>query len=40
MPENWSEWRRRMRLAVKDGDATLQMLLARQGVALVRLRWE
>jgi xylan 1,4-beta-xylosidase len=26
-------------IAVKDGDATLQMLLARQGVALVRLRW-
>jgi xylan 1,4-beta-xylosidase len=27
-------------LAVKDGDATLQMSLARQGVALVRLRWQ
>ena len=27
-------------LGVKDGDATLQMSLARQGVALVRLRWE
>jgi xylan 1,4-beta-xylosidase len=27
-------------LAVKDGAARLQMMLARQGVALVRLRWE
>ena len=27
-------------IAVKDGVTTLQMLLARQGVALVRLRWE
>jgi xylan 1,4-beta-xylosidase len=27
-------------LAVKAGTATLQMMLARQGVALVRLRWE
>jgi xylan 1,4-beta-xylosidase len=27
-------------IAARDGLATLQMLLARQGVALVRLRWE
>ena len=27
-------------IATKNGVATLQMLLARQGVALVRLRWE
>jgi xylan 1,4-beta-xylosidase len=27
-------------LAAKEGDATLQMWLARQGVALVRLRWQ
>jgi xylan 1,4-beta-xylosidase len=27
-------------ITVKDGTATLQMMLARQGVALVRLRWD
>jgi hypothetical protein len=27
-------------VAVKDGTATLQMMLARQGVALVRMRWK
>ena len=27
-------------IAARDGLATLQMLLARQGVALVQLRWE